>query len=160
MQISVSTSIGSAILGSPSSAWALINTIQIIAYIPLSSNPLTTRLRAFKIGLGDFNIIPNAFEYIFSTDSTSEPYLEARNYGIDTSVFWINIGPSFTIFILALLLWPFVYLISKCKLGKISVKMLKILGNYKYSFFLRFWTQLYLDVGVFALVQLKSVINK
>ena len=156
-QVIVSTSISLSIMSNPSAAWTLLNTIQMIQYIPLNSNPLTPGLQAFIKGLGQYNIMPNTFSYIFDSNATGPPYLQASNYGFTTSVFLINFGPDTFIFLLLLSLWPFILLISKIPCGKISMKMIKILGNYQYSFFLRFWTQAYLDIGIFAIIQLIAV---
>ena len=157
-QAAVSTSLGSALLSNPAAAWAMINTIQIIAYIPISANPLTPNLQAFYNGLNNYNsLIPNPMAYAFSSNSTSPPYTEASNYGINTSVFWVNIGNDATSFLFLLGLWPFMYVLSKLKLGKIALKFAKYLGNYRYSVFLRFWIQAYLDAAFYAIIQLKAV---
>ena len=103
-QVVVATSISLAIVSNPSAAWALLNTIQIIGYIPLNSNPLTPGLFAFITGLGQYNLIPNSFEYIFDSNTTGTPYLQASKYGFSTSVFLINLGPDITIFLFFLTL--------------------------------------------------------
>lgn len=158
-QIAVASSLGTAIVSNPTAAWTLINTIQIISYIPLNSNTMPDGLKAFITGLGGYTgIIPNPFIFIFDSGTSTSPYLEARNFGTNTSVFWINIGPAMTTFLLIVSMWPIFYLLSKFQLGKISLKIFKLLGNYRYNFFLRFWTQAYLDVGFAALIQLRSVI--
>ena len=157
-QVAVSSSLASALFGNPAAAWAMINTIQIVAYLPISANPLTPNLIAFCTGLNSFNIIPNPMAYIFNSNSTSQPYTEASNYGINTSVFWVNIGNDVAIFMGLLALWPFMLIFSKLKIGKIAVKFAKLLGNYRYSVFLRFWIQVYLNGAFFAIIQLKAVI--
>lgn len=156
-QSAVSSSIGAALISNPAAAWAILNTIQFVTYFPLNSNSLTPGIRAFCMGIGDYNLLPNAMEYIFSPNSTSSPYKEASDYGVTSSVFWINIGPNISVFLAILAIWPFIFFISKLKIGKIAVKSAKFLGNYKYSIFLRFWIQTYLDVGVYSLIQLKAV---
>ena len=98
--------------------------------------------------------------YAFGNNDTSVPYTEASNFGMDTSVFWVNMGKNITIFLGIVALWPFIYLLSLLKLGKVALKFGNILKNYKYSVFLRFWIQAYLDVGFFSLIQLKAVIHK
>lgn len=159
-QIVVSSSIGSAFISNPSAVWSIINTIQLISYIPLNSNPIPDRLKSFVKGLGSYTeIIPNPFTNIFDSRTLSDPYLQARKFGTNTSVFWINIGPSMITFLFIVSMWPFLSLISNFKLGKFSVKIKKILKNYRYNFFLRFWIQAYLDIGVAALIQLRSVIS-
>ena len=159
-QVAVTTSIGAAIVSNPAAAWALINSIQIVAYLPISSNPLTPGIQAFCTGIGAYNLMPNLMAYIFKVNDTSPPYLEAGNYGINTSVFWINMGPNITAFLGCLVVMPVVYLLSKIKIAKIAMRFGDILKNYKFGFFLRFWIQCYLDIGFFAIIQLKAVIFK
>jgi hypothetical protein len=157
VQAATSISIGAALTSNPSSAWILLNSIQLLSLLPLNSNNMTSSLRTFFFGFSGFNLLPNFLEYIFDSSSSSEPYLEARRYGIKSSVLFLNTGKSLSILIITLLIYPLVLCLSKCNKGKITAKMIKILGNYKYSFFLRFWTQTFLELMVFGLVQLRSV---
>ena len=157
-QSSVTVAVGAGMISNPAAAWALINTIQIISYIPLNSNPLTPNLQTFCTAMNNFNLIPNPMAFIFNSSSTSEPYTEASNYGMNTSVFWINIGQDLIMIFGMIAIWPFVFLLSKLHLGKITKRLLKVSTNYKYSVFIRFWIQSYLDFGIYSLVQLKAVI--
>ena len=154
----VATAIAIAIVSNPAAAWAMLNTIQLITYMPINSNPLALAIRQFCGSLGGFSFIPSPMPYIFGSDISEPPYKEAREYGITTSVFWINVGPTATLFIDMLILWPFIWMLSKFQLGKITIKLISILSNYKYNIFLRFIAQAYLDIGFFSLVQIKSVI--
>jgi hypothetical protein len=156
-KVVVSASIGCAIVGNPSTAWALINTIQLISYYPMNTNPLTPGLLAFFNNLGGYNILPNSMTYIFDMNSASPPYAEASNYGFISSVFFINIGSFVTSFLAITIFWPVAYILTKIKIGILAGETIKILGNYRYSFFLRFWTQSYLDLGFAAIIQLKAV---
>lgn len=153
-----STAIASALIGNPAASWVIINTIQAMTYLPMNNNPLTPGLQTFLNSLAGYNMMPNPMIYIFDSNCTSPPYLEASNFGFNTSVFWINAGPTFAILLLLVSFLPFIYLISKFKLGITKLKLAKYLGNYRYGIFLRFWIQAYLDIGFFSLVQLKSVI--
>ena len=155
--IILAASIAIAIVSNPAAGWAMLNTIQLITYMPINSNHFPLAVKKFCGALGGFSFIPNLSSYLFNEDSADPPYKEARDYGITTSVFWINIGPSATIFIGMLALWPLFWIITKFNLGKISEKLMKILSNYRYSVFLRFLAQAYLDIGLFSLIQMKSV---
>ena len=156
-QAAVSISIGSAITSNPAAAWALINTIQVVTYLPINSNSLTPGLQAFCTGLGQFNLLPNPMTYAFNISDTSPPYTEATNYGINSSMFWVNMGQNISLFLALVAIWPFLFLLSKLKLGRIAMKFGNILENYRYGLFLRFWIQSYLDVGFYSLIQVKSV---
>ena len=154
--VAISVAIG--IISNPASAWILINTIQFITYLPLGSNQLTPNLNQFCTSIGGNVLIPNIFIKIFKDDSTSSPYNNALQYGLSTSVFWINIGPDIMNLLIFLAPFPIIYILSKLLQGKISSKFSLLLDNYKYSVFLRYWIQSYLDIGIFSFVQLRSVI--
>ena len=98
--------------------------------------------------------------YIFGANDTSLPYLEAENYGINTSVFWINMGPNATTFLCFIFMIPVVYVLSKSKIAKIAMRFGNIWKNYQFGFFLRYWIQCYLDIGFYSIIQLQSVIFK
>jgi Sec-independent protein translocase protein TatA len=160
IKVAVTTSIGSSLISNPAAAWALLNTIQLLIFLPLNINEMTPNVRKFLKGFQGYNILPNFFEKIINSKASSEPYQEAKNFGLVTSMFLINAGKILTILIVALLLWPLAIVVSRSKAGNFSLKALKILGNFKYSFFLRFWIQGFLEILVFSLVQLRSVIFK
>ncbi|OMJ83265.1 hypothetical protein SteCoe_15853 [Stentor coeruleus] len=158
VKIIITISIGCGIISNPSSLWALLNTVQLVSYIPLSSNPLTPKLKVFLSSFGQYNIVPNAGYFIFSPNSSSEPYLEARRFGFQNSLFLLNTGQIFTNFFAVLCMWPLMLLISKLPYFSTVKKLEKLLSNYKYSFFIRFWIQAYLDIGICAIIQMRSVI--
>ena len=158
-QIGISTCIGISMISDPSAVWSLLNSIQLIKYLPLSEEKLPSGIEKFCLGIGDFGLIPNLMEYIFVTDSASEPEERPRAVGISSSVFMLNAGPIIFYLIAGVVAWPFVFIISKLRIGKIALKFGKILDNYRYSFFLRFWIQSFLDIGLFALICLVSVIT-
>ena len=66
--------------------------------------------------------------------------------------FFINIGQIILPLIVLICLWPFIAIASKFDMGKLTLKALKFLENYKYSLFLRFWIQAYIDIRVFAII--------
>jgi hypothetical protein len=156
-KIIVSSSLGTSIVSSPGVAWSLLNTIQLIAFLPLNSNPLTPTLKDFLTSFSSYNIIPNPLECFFDLDASSEPYLEARRFGISTSVFLINVGSNFLVFVGFLMIWPVFYFLSRKTSGKFAARMNILHKNYKFRFFLRAIIQGYLEIGIYSLVQLKAV---
>ena len=158
-QASTSTSVGLSIISNPASAWVLINTLQLIIYLPISSNNLSQNLRDFCASFGDFNLLPNLFLYMFSESSSSRPSKNEREVGIDTSVFFINAGKNFTLLISFVFLYPLIFILWKLQLGKLSQRLLKILKNYKYGIFIRYLIQSYLDLLIFSIIQIRSDIN-
>ena len=153
----VTTSIGISIVSNPAAAWAMIGTLQLLPYIPLSKYYNDEATIKFFTSAGGFNLIPNVMVYVFDMNSSSVPYERAKIIGIETSVFWINFGKIILLLLILICLWPFVTVASMWKIGKLTLKLLKFLKNYKYSLFLRFWIQAYLDIGVYSIIQLKSV---
>ena len=158
-KLSMCIAIGNAIVSNPAASWVIVNNLQLISYLPLNSNPLTPNLQRFCTSMGSYNVIPNYFQYVFDPNSTSAPYTEASNYGLSSSVFWINMGSDMTGITAIIIIFPVIFILSKIRVQRISEKASKYLQNYRYSVFLRFFIQTYLDLGIFALVQLISVIN-
>ncbi|OMJ66638.1 hypothetical protein SteCoe_36451 [Stentor coeruleus] len=151
-----SASIASGLFNNPSTAWVFINTLELLTYLPLGSVSYTENLVEFFTFLGGISIVPNPSEIFFTITNQSTPYKEARNYGFKTSYFIINSGPIIGSFIAFICLIPVCYFGSKLKWGKFAVESSKILLNYRYSFFVRFWVQSYLSLGILSLVQIKS----
>lgn len=134
----------------PSSIWTFLNTIILLSYIPLSSIPISERVSEFLSGFElEIIPIPNIFDYTLDY-SYENPHPKALEFGIDTKLFLINTGEILTIFSANLLLIPFAWLLSRCKCKKIHKSFSKLLKNYQYGFFLRFWIQGYLDFCIAA----------
>ena len=150
--------ISSAFNPNPAALWAMLNTIQILAYIPLSTNPLTPSLRALFSGLDILEVmIPNPFEYIFDPD-ISPNYKEAfKNFGLESSSFVINAGKQISIISFIVLLWPLTWALSKTTIPFIARKCRVFLLEYKYNIFLRSWIQFYLDLAIYCLIQLLTI---
>jgi hypothetical protein len=103
----------------------------------------------------DYNLIPNLFEYIISSNSTSEPYENAFKYGIQSSVLLINAGRIILILISCIILAIFLSIICKIFDSFEKLKDLKI--RTEYNFLIRYWIQGYIELGIFSIIQLKSV---
>ena len=140
---------------SPSSLWAIINTVMILAFIPLTNNKLTPKLRSFYSGLNDINFVPNLFEMIFNESESPNPLDRAKEYGFESNLFLVISGEVFTVLVALLLLVPVIWVLSK--INSCKVKFSSYLKNYKYNFFLRFWIEAYLEVAIGAINQVYSV---
>ena len=149
-------SLCSAIISNPATTWVLINNIQVVSYIPISDNPLTPTLNNCFQSFGSMHLIPSISKVFFSPSNDTGPYTQAGNYGFSTDIFLYNAGSYILTFLGALLSWPLVYLFSKCRLGGISTKFQKVLISYRYSFFIRFWIQGYLDLAFFVTIQMRT----
>ena len=105
-QTLVITSIAISIISNPAAAWAMVNTLQFINCIPLSSDPLTPTIQNFCRAIGGYNMLPNLLSYVFSSDSSSEPFDEAIRIGISESVFWLNTGNAIVTLIVVCVIAP------------------------------------------------------
>ncbi|OMJ73924.1 hypothetical protein SteCoe_27306 [Stentor coeruleus] len=158
--VSISASIVSAIFSNPSLAWILLSKIQLITYIPLNSNPLTSVLKLFFCGFSIENLIPSSFSNYIKIPHFSDAYLEARRYGIKTSSFIYNAEFLILDFLIILGSFPFIYIMTKIKIREITEKFIGLLKNYRYNVFLRYWIQSYLDLGMFATITFRTLVDK
>ena len=148
------SSIATSLASNPSSLWSILNTIQLIIYMPLNSISYPSQLRHLSGSLIDYNIIPNLLNEFIHPNSTSIPYAVAYNFGIKTSVLLINLG-SMIIILLSIILVS-LFVIPLAKQVFISEKFLIKSSAWKYGSFFRFWIQGYLEFGIFCIIQLKS----
>jgi hypothetical protein len=129
--------------------------IQIVGYIPMMHIDLPIRLSSFFISVRDFNLVPNAFEY-FVTDDSPQNIKSACRVGIDSSLFIMNAGELFTTFLLMLLFWPVSWLLSKSSNPKFAKYFYDVSSRFRWSFFIRFLTEGYIDLTLAALFQLHN----
>ena len=155
IQTLVTLSFLSSTLSNSSPTWVLLSTIQIISYMPLANLDFSSNILEFLHALSRYSIIPNIMKGSFDSDSSTEASEREQRSGIKSTVLWINLGQSFTLFISYITLIPFAIIGSW--LPYVSGFCYKVLQNYQFRFFFRFWIQFYLDFGVFALIQLKAV---
>ena len=148
-------SVGTAVASNPASCWMLINTLQMVSYLPFNSIPYTGNLQEFASSIGEYNIIPNFLAFVIDPNSSSEPYQPAKDSGFETSVFWINFGKFFTVVLVGVVMIPVFYLGLHAPLLKNFCW--NILRQYKFSFFLRFWLVAYIPVGIYSIVQIHAV---
>mmetsp|Transcript_14775 Transcript_14775/g.2456 ORF Transcript_14775/g.2456 Transcript_14775/m.2456 type:complete len:83 (-) Transcript_14775:1135-1383(-) len=71
--------------------WALINSIQILAFIPLTNVSLTTNLSEFFAAILHYSIIPNAFAYVIYEEGSPRNELSERN-GYGTNQYLLGCG--------------------------------------------------------------------
>ena len=157
---SLSLNIGTislALLSNPSAAWVLLTTIQFLYFLPLGQSSLTHGSVKLCKAIGKFNGKMNLPKMLYKENSLSLPSSKAREIGIDTSDFWINLGSDITLLIGIIVLFPFVLLLSKLKIRFLSSKFQKIKEYYRYSVFLRFFIQKNLAIGIFSFICFESV---
>ena len=148
-----------ALLSNPSAAWVLLNTIQLIYFLPIGQNSLTPGSIELCKAIGNFNGKMNLPKMFYNNKSLSLNHSKARAVGIYISDIWINLGSDITLLIGIIVLFPFVLLISKLKIRYLSNKFQKIKDYYRYSIFLRFFIQKNLAIGIFSFICFESVSN-
>ena len=156
-QSAVTVSLGAALLSNPAFIWPLINTLQMINYIPYNSHPMTAAVREILTTGTDYNILPNIADKIFSDNSATEPSKVARKLSINVSVFCINAGKSILMLIGLILFIFIVKIFSVLPFEFIAKRCRSYLEKNKYSQFFRFLLESCLDLLMFALIQLQSV---
>ena len=140
----------------PSGVWQILNTIQILTYIPISTNPLTPTLRGHFKGLSISERIPKVINY--SPDSTSSnTHYYSGEYGFNSNLFVLNAGGSITILLGLLGSWVLTWTISKIRIGCVQTASNFLLGKFKFSILIRYWIQTYLDLVIPCFIQFTSL---
>jgi len=132
--------------------WPVANTLQIICYIPLTNLPITPRLKGFFKSQSLFRMLPNSVNYVSETKD-SNTHKRSREFGYSSGQFLVNAGKPLSVLLAILVCWPFIWLMSSCKVAFISKKCCKLLDKYKLGVFIRYLVQSFLDLQVAALVQ-------
>ena len=79
-----------------------------------------------------------------------EPYKEAKDYGFDDSVFLLNSGEMISSSLVMTAILPIAILLMKCKNQRIAGYFYDIARSYRWSFFIRAWIEIYLEICVAA----------
>ncbi|CAG9314446.1 unnamed protein product [Blepharisma stoltei] len=138
----------------PASLWSMMNILNYIAYLGLTKIPMTDSFYAFVTSMNGSYYLPNLFEYFIDKSQGTAPYTQAIKYGYDTDLFLINVGSAITALGAIVASLPVVYFLSNCSQRYLAKKLAGILKNYKWSVFVRFWIQSYLDFTAAALIGL------
>jgi hypothetical protein len=141
--------------GSMSSAWGMINNIQMIGFIPMMDIDLPLGLKSFFVSVLDFNLVPNFFAY-FEPDDSPKNFKTACRVGKTSSLFMSNAGELFSTFFIMMLFWPVSCLLAKAKNNKVAGYFYDASSSYKWNFFIRFLFEGYLELTFAALFQLHN----
>ncbi|CAG9312409.1 unnamed protein product [Blepharisma stoltei] len=140
----------------PSALWTMLNTVQFFSYIPYANYPITDKVSAFLKSMNDFNFVPNLFLLFIDENQSNPPYYRARKFGYESSLILANIGNDITVLCGAIAVIPIVYYFSKCSQRFIGKKLKKMLREYKFGTFLRFWIVCYLEIGFTSIIGILS----
>ena len=144
----------SLLASNPSGLWLMVNTIQLLTYIPISSNPLTPSLRGFFKGLNLAIKIPSIFDILIKENESPNPNKYSSDYGFESGLFLINAGFTVMILCILLVMWPFFWVLSRSRILCFQKVCKFLLEKYKFTLLLRLWIQSYLDISIACFIQL------
>ncbi|OMJ89209.1 hypothetical protein SteCoe_8686 [Stentor coeruleus] len=156
--IITSTIIGASLFSNnPACLWSFINSIQMILFIILASVSIPPRSKGLMISLKNYNLFPNIF-YYFTPQGKSHDITRAYELGYDSDSIIINIGSILTAFLFFIFLWFILILFRHLIQIRFYTKtryidyINKLIKDYKYGFFIRFWITNYLEFQIAALI--------
>ncbi|CAG9321678.1 unnamed protein product [Blepharisma stoltei] len=153
VQSTLATSLGLSFINfNPVGLWSLMNIISMVTYLPLVNVKMSEKMTDFFKDTGNYNPIPNIFEYFIDKSDGESPYELAERAGVDTDLLLINIGKSLTVLIGLLVGIPISYALSFISRLHLKGKYFNSLVSYKYSLFARFWIQYYLSFTISSLI--------
>jgi hypothetical protein len=128
----------------------------MIAFIPLMRTPIPLVISEMLKSFLDFDVLPNLFAYMWDEKDleNTEPYPEALEFGFESGVFLANGGEMLSQAVCVLMLLPLALLLSKCKHHKIAGYFYDFAKSYRWSFFIRSWTEIFLEVYIAAYLQI------
>ena len=138
--------------GHMSSAWCLINTIQILLYAPMMNFTFTDDVSGFLSGLMSYNFIPNPVQYTnYTTESPSLQY--AVDFGYDSDSILVNDGNTLLMIVLGLLAYPTYKQLSRTHILVLAQYFRKKHEQLRFSYFVRAWIEMYLEIGIVAVLK-------
>lgn len=141
--------------GNMSSAWSLINTIQMLAYIPMMNIDLPIQLSSFFKALFSYNLVPNIFNYFIHDDSPRNSR-SARRDDIDSTLFLVNAGQLLSSLLVGLAIAPFIWLLSIINVRRIKEFFESMLQSYCWNYFIRFALEAYLEILFASVFQVRA----
>ena len=158
MAVAAGAAFATAVVSNPASCWILLNTIQLITYFPLCSIDFSEDMLGFFQGIGSYNAMPAYVKSSISTTSSKAPNERIQRIGIHSSVFIANFGKNALVLFVYIALVPIIF--AGLILKPLRQRCIKMLQNYKFSVFIRFFIQTYLDIVLFSVIQILSVTPK
>ena len=140
----VSLALGTGILGLDlNSFFDFMNTAEIFYSVLLYDLDLNLILKEFLYGIRIQKTVPKIFEYFLSPSKGESPNSRLQAYGFSSNLIILNIEVYIQTFSLLAIILMLVLSIRKFK--KIS-GLDSVLSTFRYSVFLRFWLQSFLEI--------------
>jgi len=144
----------SLISGNPGTMWSLMNGMALLSYSTCLNIRTSQSLTDFFGSLNVQSFVPNPFKYILPKSDKEE----APDYGgFDTFLFLHNAGVMFTVGVSLLIYWPFTIAMSHFPIRIVAKYYTELRESFRWNVFLRYWTQIYLDVAMASFLQLSHI---
>ena len=155
VQPSIIVAASISIASNPTALWSLLNSIQLLSFMPLNSINYPKDLKEISNGFINYNMIPNLFEQNLDPNSTKLPYKQAFELEILTSVVLINMGKN--VMILGFMLIIIVTIGTSVIVFPRNDNIKKLFNKIKFNLVLSFFMQLFLEGGIYSAIQIKVV---
>lgn len=154
-----SVAVISLITGTPATLFSLISQLQLVAYIPLLSVDMPQGIVDALAGLNSNELVFSPFKGVVSSNSpAATPTDLPQRYGFTSTLFLSN---SSFILLGALglgLSYPLVSLLAQLTvLPVLAIYFRQIKEKFQWDYPVQWWLQVYMDVGVNALVQFATL---
>lgn len=143
------------LMSSSESAWAMMSTIQILLFIGMINVNLPVILKEDLKAQKSYLIAYDLFEEI--SFSSIKPFTKAYDFNYSTPAFIINVGKPACYIAFIILFQVLIFVVYKIPNAKMKALCQKVMKNLRYGVYLRFLIQMYLELLVPALLQLKHV---
>ena len=134
----------------------MLNSLMLLAFIPMMPHDIPLPVVILMKSFLDFELIPDLFPVALDEDELEgpEPYSNALEFGYEDSVWISNAGEVLSSVLVMLCILPLVLILRKCKNSTISNYFSGLASSYKWSFFIRAWIEIYLEIGIATILQI------
>lgn len=145
--------------GSPSAFLALINTVQLLTYLPLTTIPLPAALKSKLMAINLLSFVPNPASQIAKCEGNESDVPQfARDYGFSTAAVLVNADVLIASLCLNMGCGLIVWLLSR--VDRLHIRLKRVLTVYRWRNLMLHWFINYLDLSIFAFLQVYTVICK
>lgn len=137
--------------------WQLIDTMQILSYIPLSFVPVPPTTRSILIASNPFISFPNPLSFLFSPTKGLPEH--ATEYGFTSGIFLYNCGEEIAILMGIMMLIAVLLLLKQVDVEFIRNFAQEKLEKLEWGYVVRFWIESYLPIVVSVGLQAYIIVS-
>lgn len=141
------------VLSNPTAAWGLLNTMQILEFVPLMTVRYPSELHNFFLSLILTDNLPNIFNFLMNSEGAL-PYNAAQRAGVSSTMFLLNSGSTLFGLGLLFMLWGAVKALSYIPILSLKKFFATKLIYFKWNVFIRYWIETYLELSFNCVLQL------